>query len=60
MVTRSKNNIPAGQDRPLTAIKMQSGFDRACVKAHQAEPVIPINVELHQRLSRLGGAQASP
>lgn len=58
MTQRSKNDIPA-EGRPLTETKMQSGLDQACMRTHEAEPVIPLNVELHQRLSHLGSAKAS-
>lgn len=54
-------NIPAGEGRSSLAPTMdtQSGSGQARIQALKAEPVVPLNVELHQRLSRSGNAKAS-
>jgi hypothetical protein len=56
-----KVDIPAGQGQPQpeTKINAERVLDRARMRALTAEPVVPLNVELHQLLSRLGGAKAS-
>lgn len=57
----SKVDIPAGQDQtqPETQMNAERVLERARTRALTAEPVVPLNVELHQRLSRSGGAKAS-
>lgn len=61
MVPRSKTDIPTvqGQSQPDPAMSLQSELEQARVQALVAEPVIPLNIELHQSLSRAGGAKAS-
>ena len=61
MAHGSKVDIPAGQVQPQPEAQMtaESGLQRAHMQARTAEPVVPLNVELHQRLSRSGDAKAS-
>ena len=61
MAHGSKVDIPAGegQSQPEPAMNVESGLAQARMRALTAEPVVPLNVELHQRLSRSGGAKAS-
>lgn len=61
MAHGSTMNIPAGegQSPPAPAMNAQSGSEQARIQAFTAEPVVPLNVQLHQRLSRSGGAKAS-
>lgn len=40
-------------------MNVENGLEQARTQALTAEPVVPLNVELHQRLSRSGGAKPS-
>lgn len=61
MTHGSKVDIPAGQGQaqPETTMNAERLLERARMQARTAEPVVPLNFELHHRLSRLGGAKAS-
>lgn len=61
MAHGSKVDIPvsSGQSWPEAAMNAEDASEQARMRALIAEPVVPLNVELHQRLSRSGGAKAS-
>ena len=61
MAHGSKVDIPVspGQSRHEVAMNAEVASERARMRALIAEPVVPLNVELHQRLLRSGGAKAS-
>lgn len=61
MAYGSTVDIPAGEGQcpPAPAMNAQSGSEQTHIQAFTAEPVVPLNVELHQRLSRSGSAKAS-
>ncbi len=61
MAYGSTVNIPAGEGQcpPAPAMNAQSGSEQARMRSLRAEPVVPLNVQLHQRLSRLGSVKAS-
>ena len=61
MTHASEGDIPAGQGQtqPESAMNAEDGVERVRMQALTAEPLIPLNVELHHRLSRSGGAKAS-
>lgn len=61
MAHGSKMGIPAGQgqSQPAPAMNVQSDLEQARMRAPMAESVVPLNVELHQRLSRPGSVKAS-
>lgn len=40
-------------------MNVENELEQARMRALTAEPVVPLNVELHERLSRSGGAKAS-
>lgn len=54
-------DISAGEDssRSEPAMNVENRLEKARMRALTADPIVPLNVELHQRLSRLGGAKAS-
>lgn len=61
MAHGSAVDIPAGegQSPPAPAMNAQSLSEQARIQALTAEPVVPLNVELHRRLLRTGSAKAS-
>ena len=61
MAHGSAVDIPAGegQSPPAPAMNAQSGSDQARIQALRAEPVVPLNVQLHDRVLRSGSAKAS-
>lgn len=61
MAYGSKMDSPAaeGQSPPAPAMNAQSGSDQARIQALMAEPLVPLNVQLHDRILRSGSAKAS-
>lgn len=60
-MVHGKADISAGQSssRSEPAMNVENGLEQARTQARTAEPVVPLNVELHQRLSCSGGAKPS-
>lgn len=61
MAHGSTMDSPAGegQSPPVPAMNAQGRSEQARMRVLMAEPVVPLNVELHQRLLRSGSAKAS-
>lgn len=61
MTPALKTDIPASQGcfQSEPATNRRSDDEQARMRTLAAEPVVPLNVQLHQRLSRSGGAKAS-
>ena len=61
MAHSSTMDSPAGegQSPPVPAMNAQGGSEQARMRALMAEPVVPLNVQLHQRILRSGSAKAS-